>query len=72
MRNLLRQFKSIGNYLVPLLFDFDVYGLCKLCRLMGSIPAFSSNIFSLNIVAVNILDYNKSSRYSNYLRLILQ
>ena len=31
MRNLLRQFKNIGNYL-HLLFDPDVYGLCKLYR----------------------------------------
>lgn len=32
-RNLLRQFKNIGNYL-RLLFDPDVYGLCKLYTVM--------------------------------------
>lgn len=40
-RNLLRQFKNIGNYL-RLLFDPDVYGLCKLYAVMGCLTAASS------------------------------
>lgn len=37
-RNLLRQFKNIGNYL-RLLFVPDVYGLCKLYAVMGCLTA---------------------------------
>lgn len=39
--NLLRQFKNVGNYL-RLLFDPDVYGLCKLYIVMGCLTAVSS------------------------------
>jgi len=42
--NLLRQFKNIGNYL-RLLFDPDVYGLCKLYPVMGCLTAASSYTF---------------------------
>lgn len=42
-RNLLRQFKNIGNYL-RLLFDPDVYGLCKLYVVMGCLTVASSYI----------------------------
>ena len=43
MRNLLRQFKNIGNYL-RLLFDPDVYGLCKLYTVMECLFVASSCI----------------------------
>lgn len=40
-RNLLRQFKNVGNYL-RLLFDPDVYGLCKLYAVIRCLTAASS------------------------------
>lgn len=40
-RNLLRQFKNIDNYL-RLLFDPDVYGLCKLYAVMECLTTASS------------------------------
>jgi len=41
MWNLLRQFKNIGNYL-RLLFDPDVYGLCKLYTVIECLLVASS------------------------------
>lgn len=44
-RNLLRQFKNIGNYL-RLLFDPDVYGLCKLYPVTGWLNPTASRLLS--------------------------
>lgn len=44
-RNLLRQFKNIGNYL-RLLFDPDVYGLCKLYPVTGWTNPLPSSPFA--------------------------
>lgn len=71
VRNLLRQFKNIGNYL-RLLFDRDVYGLCKLYSAMGYLlvsSSFSPQI-SFRFLPLLLLTRNKTKQKRNLIAVV--